>query len=213
MTTLALLSWFQVASLLQAQGPGTHMFVRASQVEHPRDAGMMPSLSMPLGQRASYQLDMAASQRLTVLDFAKHYLARLDPVESGTGLEAALRKAPGSTVIGTAALGALIGLACGRSQGAAFAGAALGGMVALAGVALANAEGAPKTTDAATATIEAWPSSAGKATKEKSSPARRVRILSKQAVPSPPVPSARSQGRQHGKASTKKSNTPPGQKT
>lgn len=208
MTSLALLSWFQVASFLQAQEPGTHMFVRASQVEHPRDAGMMPSLSMPLGQRASYQLDMTASQRLTVLDFAKHYLARLDPVESGTGWEAALRKAPGSTVMGTAALGALIGLACGRSQGAAFAGAALGGLVALAGVAVANAEGAPKTTDAATAILEAWPGSTGKATEEKSSPAHRVRILSKQAVPAP-----RSRGRQPSKADAKKSNTSPGQET
>jgi hypothetical protein len=213
MTSLALLSWFQVASFLQAQEPGTHVFVRASQVEHPRDAGMMPSLSMPLGQRASYQLDMTASQRLTVLDFAKHYLARLDPVESGTGLEAALRKAPGSTVMGTAALGALIGLACGRSQGAAFAGAALGGLVALAGLALASAESAPKATDVATAIIESWPSSAGKATKEKSSPARHVRILRKQAVSSPPAPSARSRGRQPSKAGTKKSHTPPGQKT
>jgi hypothetical protein len=139
MTALALISWFHVTSFLQAQEPGTHVCLRASQVEHPRDAGMAPALMVPIGQRANYRLDLQESQQLLVLDFTNYYLARIDSIDMKTRLDAARCKTPASSIIGIAALGAMIGLACGRSQEAAFAGAALGGIVALASLTMAPA--------------------------------------------------------------------------
>jgi uncharacterized membrane protein YebE (DUF533 family) len=51
--------------------------------------------------------------------------------------------------------GALVGLALGRSKESAPAGATIGGLAALAGVGVANAQSAPEVTDAATRMLAA----------------------------------------------------------
>jgi len=51
--------------------------------------------------------------------------------------------------------GALVGLALGRSKESALAGATIGGLAALAGVGVANAQSAPEVTDAATRMLAA----------------------------------------------------------
>jgi hypothetical protein len=102
-----------------------------------------------VGQRADYRLDLGDGIRLAVQDFATHYLARLERLPSAGPLERALQETPGTSVVGMIALGALAGLAVSRSRDGAMAGAAIGGLAALAGVSVANASSSPATSEAA----------------------------------------------------------------
>lgn len=140
-------SWNDIAQQLATEPDGTTMIVYPYQVEPPKDAGMLPSLGVPAGQRSDYRLDFEGGVRLVVSDFGQHYHAMLQRPAAIAALEAVLRDSPGSTVAGMTALGALVGLALGRSAEAALAGAAIGGMAGLGGVAVANADTAPEVAD------------------------------------------------------------------
>lgn len=142
-------TWTQIVQSLQADPLGTPVRVYPAQVEHPLDAGMRLSVGMPVGQRATYRLELGAGTHLEVLDFGSCYDARVWQQPVLSGLEATLRENPGSSVLGMVALGGLLGLALGQTKEAALAGAALGGLAGLSGVATASAETSPEVANVA----------------------------------------------------------------
>ena len=85
-------------------------------VGHPRDGGMTLAVGVPVGQRADYRLDVGGGQDLVVGDFAHGFEAHLEVRPALAGFESALRDAPGGSVVGMIAAGALVGLALGRSK-------------------------------------------------------------------------------------------------
>ncbi|MEQ8767595.1 MAG: hypothetical protein RL885_27060 [Planctomycetota bacterium] len=146
---LAPLRWQDVASQLVTHPAGALVRLNPYQVEHPCDAGLVLSVGLPVGQRADYRLDLGDETRLAVQDFGTHYLARLERAPSAAALEKALQETPGTSVVGMIAIGVLAGLALSRSKDGAIAGAAIGGLAALAGVTVANASSSPATSEAA----------------------------------------------------------------
>lgn len=62
--------------------------------------------------------------------------------------EGMLKEAPGTSVVGMVAAGALLGLVLGRNRESALTGAAIGGLAGLLGVGVANAASSPTTTRA-----------------------------------------------------------------
>ncbi len=111
---------------------------------------MTVSLGIQVGQRTDYRLDIGNEQDLVVAEFSHAFEAHLEPRPALSAFESALGEAPDSSVVGLAAAGALLGLAIGRSKESALVGAAIGGLLGLAGVGVANANGAPQLADAAT---------------------------------------------------------------
>lgn len=131
--------WLDVAEYLSGQDPGTIFRVPVSGMEHPLDSGMRRSAGLPLGQRSDFRFRLDECAGLHVRDFGTHYEAHIDKVDpSCDPVEHGLQDAPGATIIGTAALGALLGGFLGKSRDALFAGAAIGALVALAAVILSD---------------------------------------------------------------------------
>lgn len=149
------LRWVGVVALLRGQPLGSIVRLPPARVEHPRDAGMVLAIGVPVGQRADYRLDVGGGHDLVVSEFAHGFEALLEVRPALADFERALRDAPGSSVVGMIAAGALVGLALGRSKESALAGATIGGLAALAGVGVANAQSAPEVPDAATRMLAA----------------------------------------------------------
>lgn len=149
------LRWTGVAAILRTQPPGSIVRLPPSRVEHPRDGGMTFAMGFPMGQRADYRLDLGEGQELVVSEFVHGFEARLERRPTAADFEAILRDSPGTSVVGLIAAGALVGLALGRSKESALAGATIGGLAALAGVGVANAQTAPQVTEAATKVLAA----------------------------------------------------------
>ncbi|MBK8217906.1 MAG: hypothetical protein IPK71_29620 [Myxococcales bacterium] len=169
------LRWVGVAALLRGQPLGSIVRLPPARVEHPRDAGMVLALAVPVGQRADYRLDVGGGQDLVVSEFAHGFEARIEVRPALADFERALRDAPGSSVVGMIAAGALVGLALGRSKESALAGATIGGLAALAGVGVANAQTAPEITEAATRMLAAIkPLTPGTTPSMQAKPARAV---------------------------------------
>jgi len=135
------LTWKQVAQLLEVQEPGTKLRLPRALTQHPADGGLSPTFGMPVGQRADYRLDHGGRNVLFVRDFGTHLEARLEarperaPAAKKDGDAVTADEA--SSVVGGAALGALMGLVLGRSANAAFAGLLMG---ALAGASTNSTE-------------------------------------------------------------------------
>lgn len=119
------------------------------QIQHPKDAGMTVALDVPVGQRTSYRMMIAANLDLVVRDFVSYYEAFLELRPTAKGIEKALTETPGTSVAGMVAAGALLGLLFGRSKNSALTGAAIGGLAGLAGVGVANAKTSPQTSKVA----------------------------------------------------------------
>jgi len=119
------------------------------QIQHPKDAGMSVALDVPLGQRSTYRMMIAANLDLVVRDFVSYYEAFLELRPTASKIEKVLTDAPGTSVAGMVAAGALLGLLFGRSKNAALTGAAIGGLAGLAGVGVANAKTSPETSKVA----------------------------------------------------------------
>jgi len=169
------LRWVGVAALLRGQPLGSIVRLPPARVEHPRDAGIVLAIGVPVGQRADYRLDVGGGHDLVVSEFAHGFEARLEVRPALADFEKALRDAPGSSVVGMIAAGALVGLALGRSKESALAGATIGGLAALAGVGVANAQSAPEVTDAATRMLAAMkPLTPGPTPKVRAMPARAI---------------------------------------
>jgi len=148
------LRWGSVAAILRENPVGSIVRFAPARVEHPRAAGMALAFGVPVGQRADYRLDVG-DYDLVVSEFADGFEARLEERPVLFDFERQLRCAPGSSVIGMMAAGALVGLALGRSKKGALAGATIGGLAALTGVGVANASSAPEVTEAATRILAA----------------------------------------------------------
>lgn len=144
------MGWLGVAAVLRQHPLGSIVRLPPARVEHPRDAGMALAIGVPIGQRADYRLDVGGGHDLVVSEFAHGFEARLEVHLALPEFERALKETPGSSVVGMIAAGALVGLALGKSKESALAGAAIGGLAALAGVGIANAQTAPEITKAAT---------------------------------------------------------------
>lgn len=149
------LRWPGVAALLRKQLPGSIVRLPPARVEHPSDGGMALAVGLPVGQRADYRLDVGDGQDLVVVEFVDAFEAHLEVRPASLDIEGRFREAPGASVAGLIAAGALVGLALGRSKESALAGAAIGGLAGLAGVGVANARSAPDVTDAATRLLAA----------------------------------------------------------
>lgn len=150
------LTWDQVTLHLQRQPMSTITKLAPPQVQHPRDAGLHPSIGVPVGQRTDYRKNLPNGTQLCILDFGTHYEAKLEPVLRLIDIESILRQAPGTSAAGSIATGALLGLAIGRSKEAALIGAVIGGLVGVVGVALANAETSPRVSDIASDLFSKW---------------------------------------------------------
>ncbi|CAM4282358.1 Glycine zipper domain-containing protein [Corallococcus exiguus] len=139
------LTWHAVAKLLSSQPPGSKVRLRRSLTQHPKDGGLVPTLGLPVGQRADYRLDYGGEQVLYVQDFGTHLEARLDPRRPPVTRAAigASSEAPDTdAMLGGAAVGGLIGLLFGRSSSSVVTGLVLG---AVAGLAANAAESSPGT--------------------------------------------------------------------
>jgi hypothetical protein len=140
-------TWHEIALRLSSRMCGPVLRIESVRVQHPRDGGLVPMMSLPFGQNAAWGARLPSGATLSVLDFGDYYDVTLHepaarpPVVTGPS--------PAATVAGFAALGALFGLALGQSKESALAGAAIGGAAALAGVAVDQASASPATSLAA----------------------------------------------------------------
>ena len=98
---------------------------------HPRDAGARPSVGLPVGQSEDWRFPAESDCRgVHVQGFGASWLVHVDRVHPECDVLAHIREdAPDVWLAGAGALGALAGLALGRSGRAALAGAAIGLLV------------------------------------------------------------------------------------
>lgn len=139
------LTWLAVAKLLSGQPPGSKLRLRRSLTQHPKDGGLVPTVGLPVGQRADYRFDYGGEQLLYVQDFGTHLEARLEQRRSPVARAVAEPEADApdaDAMLGAAAVGGLIGLLLGRSSSSVATGLVLG---AVAGLAASTAEPAPGT--------------------------------------------------------------------
>ena len=130
--SLRIWTWREVAAALAAQPAGTLLRVPKHQVEHPSASGLVHSVGLPYGQRADYRLRYSDCTGLHVRDFGAHYEAHIDQVHPECGVVDHLRRdAPGTYIAAATALGALAGTLLGKKPEAIFAGAAIGGLLAM----------------------------------------------------------------------------------
>jgi hypothetical protein len=123
--------WSEMARVLANHGPGACARIEKSQVQHPLDGGMRRAIAMPVGQQADYQLRCRGGAVLFVKDFGTHYEAHVADGEPHRPAGAPSRAvAPGATVAGGVALGALFGAMLSRKGEGVVAGALIGGLLA-----------------------------------------------------------------------------------
>jgi len=138
-------SWSSVVRALLHEETGSALKIPVYQVEHPLDAGMRRSVGLPMGQRTDYRLTLEDCQCLHVRDFGDHYEAHLDSVDPACDtLSHLFRDAPGPTIAGGAAIGALVGGLLGRSKESALAGASIGAIISSIAVALSDTDDSTK---------------------------------------------------------------------
>lgn len=124
-------TWQAIATQLAAHPWGTTLRIEKHRVQHPRDAGMKPSTGLPVGQRQDWRVSYPVCGGLHVRDFGDHYSAHLDRVNPNCDpIGHVVSDTP--QIAGGLALGALLGLALGKSKEAALVGAMFGGLIGLA---------------------------------------------------------------------------------
>lgn len=137
-------NWNDLFTTLAMQPAGTVAQVPTRVVAHPRDAGLRDAIPFPpVGQTAEFVLP-TVEPPLRVRQYGQMYDARLTTTPDFF-LERSLQDAPGSTVLGAALFGGLVGSILSGSKDGAVAGAAIGGIAGLAAVAVANARTSPET--------------------------------------------------------------------
>lgn len=128
-------TWPQIArTLARSPHDGHWLVVSKDEVVHPLDAGFRHTMGVPVGQRADFSLRLPR-WRLHVRDMRTHYEVQLfgftnpplrtsrDPTQPVSAVDASSASA--------AALGALVGLAIGRTAESAVAGSLVGVIVGL----------------------------------------------------------------------------------
>jgi hypothetical protein len=132
-------TWASIARQLANQPFGTVIRVERHRVQHTRDAGLQPSMGLPVGQSSDWRFAYPHCGALHVRDFGCHYSAHLDRVNPECDpIGHVVSDTP--QIAGGVALGALLGLAFGRSKEAALVGAMFGGLL---GVASATSQAEP----------------------------------------------------------------------
>jgi len=177
-----IVGWNEIIAYMWNQPPGSILRIPTIRTEHPRAGGLALTLGLPVGQRATYAGWFADGSMLEVTDFGTYYDVTMHHAPPPpTRVEPFLQQAPGASVLGLTALGALAGLALGRSGEGAMVGAVIGGAAGLAAVAIDNAGAAPETSKQATDLI----ATIGKALAE-SKTCRGTSPGSSNAAPRPP---------------------------
>ena len=135
-------TWQAIAMQLIRHPWGTTLRIEKHHVEHPRDAGMKPSTGLPVGQRQDWRVTYPTCGGLHVRDFGDYYSAHLDRVNPNCDpIGHVVSDTP--QIAGGVALGALVGLAFGKSKEAALVGALFGGLIGIASAA-SQAEPGPE---------------------------------------------------------------------
>lgn len=128
------LVWSSVLHRARALREGARIDIGKRSIPHPIEAGARVSVGLPVGQVTDYRFPPSHDcSGLHVQEFEDYWSIHVDKVHPACDIFAHLREdAPSGWIAGGAALGALAGLALGRSSGAILAGAALGALVAVA---------------------------------------------------------------------------------
>ena len=124
-------TWSGIASYLAGQPQSAILRVEKHQVQHPRDAGMRPSVGLTVGQSTDWRYKYPSCSGLHVRDFGTFYSAHLDRANPECDLLGHI-VSDTPQIAGGLALGALLGLALGKSKEAALVGAMFGGLIGLA---------------------------------------------------------------------------------
>lgn len=126
--------WSSILERVRTLREGTRMSIDKWTVPHPIDAGAQVSVGLPVGQLADYRFAPGHDcSGLHVQEFETYWSIHVDIVHPACDLFSHLREeAPGGWVAGGAAVGALVGLALGRSSSGILVGAALGALIAVA---------------------------------------------------------------------------------
>lgn len=135
-------TWNQIIAELTQSGSDALARVPAYKMQHPRAAGLRQTFGGPFGQRASYRALLSDGTSLCVEDFGHVYEAHLEG--PAPAVQPAPRAPATEAVVGLTALGALLGLALGGNKESVITGALLGGVSALATVAVAEADRSPQ---------------------------------------------------------------------
>ena len=141
-------SWMAILEELRSSDHGTVLHVPTAKVEHPLDAGMKQSVGLWKGQRVDYRWSQNDCTCLHVHDLVDHFEVHLDEVDPDCDLLMhLLRDAPGASIAGGTAIGALLGGLLGKSKDGALAGAAIGALASTLLVGLSDREGEPDKVD------------------------------------------------------------------
>jgi hypothetical protein len=153
-----ILMWREVIEYLAKQPAGTSVHVESHRVEHPRDGGLGPMMGIPVGQRGDWGGLLSDGTLVAARDFGSYYDVKLHARSPASALampsDTSESISPQAMVLGLTALGALLGLALGRSKDGVLTGALLGGATALTGLAVGSAQGSPETSRAAFDALE-----------------------------------------------------------
>jgi hypothetical protein len=179
MLPLTIVRWNEIIEYLWNQPAGSVLRIPAIKTEHPRAGGLSLTLGLPVGQRANYGTWFTDGSVLAVTDFGTHYDVTMHravaPPPPTPRVEPFLQHSPGASVLGLTALGALVGLAFGRSEEGALTGALIGGTAGLAAVAVGNAGVAPETSKQAADLIAAFGRALAESKARRESPQRSPR--------------------------------------
>lgn len=155
-TQILYYAWEDVINRLRSSPAGSIMRIPSTQIAHPLDANMVRTLGLPIGQRADFRVAIDERTAFHVRDFGGYYDAQLYSVLPQAAVEppSVPREAPGATILGATAIGALLGAALGGTKDGALAGALVGGVAGLAAVGVSNADTSPETARAAKELLE-----------------------------------------------------------
>lgn len=123
-------NWDQVFQFLQSKEIGTIFRFPKHFIDHPIDMGAHYSTGLPMGQECDYRWVLSETMGLHVRDFGTHYEAHIDELEPEprSFIKQVQEDAPAGYVLGTAAIGALLGTALGESAEGAFVGGIIGAL-------------------------------------------------------------------------------------
>jgi len=126
--------WAGVAQQLEGLAEGARLAFAKPALPHPREAGALVSVGLPVGQVADFRFAPdSACRGMHVQEYQDRWVVHMDQVHPWCDvLEHLRRDAPNAWCASGAVLGAAVGAALGRSSGAALAGAGIGLLIALA---------------------------------------------------------------------------------
>lgn len=148
-------TWSGVINALRSVPPGSTVRIPATQIAHPLDAYMTPTIALQVGQRADFRIALDQWTICHVRDFGGYYDVQLYAVMPPLLPQPPVMPSnPGAAILSSTALGGLLGAALGGTKDGAIAGALIGGIAGLAAVGVNSASTSPETTRAAKELLE-----------------------------------------------------------